>query len=134
MHVSPLSRQQEVSGFFFSFFFFLFSFLFFFLFLLFSSFLLLNYPFFLKKKGYPAPGDSGDNWKVICLNNNGKALNDNSFWERGNPIRLQHVETSKYLTTSRNYAYQNPIPGQLEVFIFFTFFSFFFPFIHSFFF
>ncbi len=53
-----------------------------------------------------AAGDSGDEWRLIC--------EENEHWGRDERVRLQHVDTSKYLH-SHNKAYGNPIPGQLEV-------------------
>ena len=48
--------------------------------------------------------DSGDNWIV-----EGAAK-----WLRGAKLRLKHKDTGAYLHSHRK-AYQNPIPGQLEV-------------------
>lgn len=42
-------------------------------------------------------GDTGDNWKLIC-ETNGK------YWERGNPVVFQHIDTGKYLYTAKNVA------------------------------
>ncbi|KAJ9075018.1 hypothetical protein DSO57_1000304 [Entomophthora muscae] len=74
---SPLSDQQEVSGF--------------------------------------GGHDSGDNWKVICLDSKGKEAKTD-FWYRNEKIMLQHIDTSKYLASSKKYKYPEPIAGQLEVF------------------
>eukprot|EP00002_Diphylleia_rotans_P012921 TRINITY_DN2523_c0_g1_i1.p1 TRINITY_DN2523_c0_g1~~TRINITY_DN2523_c0_g1_i1.p1 ORF type:complete len:217 (+),score=25.43 TRINITY_DN2523_c0_g1_i1:65-715(+) len=52
-------------------------------------------------------GDLGDNWVVDAL--------DETFWKRGQSIRLRHVETRKFLSSNPQYRYQNPIPGQQEV-------------------
>ncbi|KAJ3215615.1 Stromal cell-derived factor 2-like protein 1 [Dinochytrium kinnereticum] len=51
----------------------------------------------------------GDNWKVICQNKKDK------FWLREQKIRLQHVETGKFLSSNIKYQFRNPIPGQLEI-------------------
>ncbi|KAJ9073766.1 hypothetical protein DSO57_1012760 [Entomophthora muscae] len=77
LHESPLSDQQEVSGF--------------------------------------GGHDSGDNWKVICLDSKGKEAKTD-FWYRNEKIMLQHIDTSKYLASSKKYKYPEPIAGQLEVF------------------
>eukprot|EP00300_Choanocystis_sp_HF-7_P022281 c21475_g1_i1.p1 GENE.c21475_g1_i1~~c21475_g1_i1.p1 ORF type:complete len:212 (-),score=27.85 c21475_g1_i1:87-722(-) len=50
-------------------------------------------------------GDQGDSWKVDC----------SGTWIRGKPVRLQHVETSKWLTTDARHVFPRPIQGQLEV-------------------
>ena len=59
---------------------------------------------------YPMPGDEGDNWIVHCLSKNTK------FWERESDVRLQHKATGAYLASNSEYKYQNPIPGQAEVY------------------
>jgi dolichyl-phosphate-mannose--protein O-mannosyl transferase len=76
---SPLSKQQEISGF-----------------------------------GENGHGDSGDDWIVECSTEN---------WMRGQPVRLLHVDTKKYLAGSSNvkFTQQNcghscPILHQLEAF------------------
>ncbi|KAI8850650.1 MIR motif-containing protein [Chytridium lagenaria] len=53
--------------------------------------------------------DSGDNWVVQCQNKKDK------LWHREAKIRLQHKETSKYLSSNTKYQFRNPIPGQLEI-------------------
>lgn len=59
-------------------------------------------------------GDTGDNWKVECKG---------SYWKRGLPVRLLHVDTHKYLGTSKQTEFnQNtcgrncPIMNHLEAF------------------
>lgn len=51
--------------------------------------------------------DSGDNWLLEC--------EDAKFWKREAVVTLKHVDTSKYLSCSKDYMYQAVIPGQLEV-------------------
>ncbi|KAI8370781.1 MIR motif-containing protein [Choanephora cucurbitarum] len=53
--------------------------------------------------------DSGDNWRVECLT--GKK----ETWLREEPIQLVHQDTQTYLSSSTNYQFGQPIPGQLEV-------------------
>lgn len=53
--------------------------------------------------------DSGDNWKLECLNAGDKT------WIRENPVQLIHVETHAYLSSFSNHQFGHPIPGQLEV-------------------
>jgi len=74
LHQSPLSKQQEVSGF-----------------------------------GENGSGDTGDNWKVKAVNS-GSGKN----WRRDEVIYLQHVDTSNYLSMTKN-SFKNPIPGQREI-------------------
>lgn len=64
-------------------------------------------------------GDGGDNWKVECASSS----SGGKFWKRGAPVRLKHVDTGKYLGTSKNVEFnQNtcghacPIMGHLEAF------------------
>jgi dolichyl-phosphate-mannose--protein O-mannosyl transferase len=57
--------------------------------------------------GEDGDGDTGDNWKVIILDGNEE-------WKRNSVIRLQHVDTEKFLATT-NYKFGNPIPGQNEI-------------------
>ena len=59
-------------------------------------------------------GDGGDNWKVEC---------STKYWTRGSPVRLQHVDTGKYLGTSANVEFNSktcgpncPIMNHLEAF------------------
>lgn len=66
--------------------------------------------------GEAGNGDTGDNWTVVCDGESEK------LWIRGQPIHLQHVDTSKYLYTSEqakfttsNCGHGCPIMGQLEV-------------------
>ncbi|KAH9286945.1 Stromal cell-derived factor 2-like protein 1 [Echinococcus granulosus] len=50
-------------------------------------------------------GDEGDNWMVICSDNN---------WTRETLIKLRHLSTSGYLYVSGS-TYSHPIPGQFEI-------------------
>lgn len=66
--------------------------------------------------GESGNGDTGDNWTVVCDNDSDK------HWMRGQPIHLQHVDTSRFLYTSEqvkfttsNCGHGCPIMGQLEV-------------------
>nr|XP_033331440.1 stromal cell-derived factor 2-like isoform X2 [Megalopta genalis] len=52
-------------------------------------------------------GDNGDNWLVICDN-------ENELWRRDSRIMLKHVDTTAYLTVSGR-VYGHPISGQSEV-------------------
>jgi dolichyl-phosphate-mannose--protein O-mannosyl transferase len=51
-------------------------------------------------------GDTGDNWIVELVSG--------SEWVKGKPIRLQHVDTGKFLH-SHNHRFGRPIANQLEV-------------------
>ena len=51
---------------------------------------------------------SGDDWRVVCT---GKSKD----WMREESVRLVHVETKKYLSTSPRFTFAAPISGQLEV-------------------
>ena len=53
--------------------------------------------------------DRGDDWKVIC--HDSQHVN----WRREAVVSLYHVETGKYLSSSKTFMYQSVIPGQLEV-------------------
>jgi dolichyl-phosphate-mannose--protein O-mannosyl transferase len=53
--------------------------------------------------------DSGDNWKVECLNSGDKV------WNRENPVQFVHEDTYSYLSSNSNHQFGQPIPGQLEV-------------------
>lgn len=53
--------------------------------------------------------DTGDNWKVECLNSGDKV------WMRENPVQLYHEDTRSYLSSSTSHQFGHPIPGQLEV-------------------
>ncbi|KAJ3225368.1 Stromal cell-derived factor 2-like protein 1 [Clydaea vesicula] len=50
-----------------------------------------------------------DNFMLRCLKKNVV------YWERESEVRLQHVQSSKYLSSNQNHQYRHPIPGQLEV-------------------
>ncbi|KAF9435536.1 Stromal cell-derived factor 2-like protein 1 [Entomortierella beljakovae] len=52
--------------------------------------------------------DDGDNWTLECLNKD-------EYWMRESPVKLQHVNTGTYLSSSSKHVYGNPIPGQQEV-------------------
>jgi len=84
---SPLSRQQEVTGF---------------------------------GEG-DANGDGGDNWIVQCRDD--PRGHKNTLWEKSTQVRFFHVDTQKYLGTSKNLDFnqrtcgpQCPIMGHLEAF------------------
>jgi hypothetical protein len=51
---------------------------------------------------------SGDDWRLVCT---GKSKE----WMREESVRLVHVETKKYLSTSPRFTFAAPISGQLEV-------------------
>ena len=53
--------------------------------------------------------DTGDHWKVACSKSD-------DFWQRERSVRLVHVDTDQYLTSSKRHTFGNPIPGQLEVY------------------
>jgi dolichyl-phosphate-mannose--protein O-mannosyl transferase len=53
--------------------------------------------------------DSGDNWKVECLNTNDK------IWLRESTVQFVHEDTNAYLSSFANHQFGQPIPGQLEV-------------------
>jgi len=50
-------------------------------------------------------GDTGDNWKIVV---------DTDGWKRGELVKFQHADTSKWLSSNKN-KFSNPIPGQTEV-------------------
>ncbi|KAI8827000.1 MIR motif-containing protein [Fimicolochytrium jonesii] len=53
--------------------------------------------------------DKGDDWKLVCVNSAEK------FWTRESPVRLQHLETGKYLSVTAGNTYNIKPPGQMEV-------------------
>ncbi|KAE9553355.1 hypothetical protein FO519_003418 [Halicephalobus sp. NKZ332] len=55
--------------------------------------------------GSDGEGDRGDNWKVIC---------SNEIWTEDEDIKLKHIDTGKYLSTSGQ-QYGRPITNQFEV-------------------
>jgi dolichyl-phosphate-mannose--protein O-mannosyl transferase len=62
-------------------------------------------------------GDAGDNWKLHC------AKPGQKYWQRNSPIRLQHVDTGKFLGTAKNVEFNTetcghscPLMGHLEAF------------------
>jgi dolichyl-phosphate-mannose--protein O-mannosyl transferase len=62
-------------------------------------------------------GDAGDNWMVHCTKAGQK------YWQRNIPMRLQHVDTSKFLGTAKNVEFNTetcghscPLMGHLEAF------------------
>ncbi len=71
LHESPLSGNQEVSGF--------------------------------------NEGNHGDDWVVTCQQSKSK------YWMRDEDVRLSHGETGKFLFSSKQFTYGNPIPGQFEI-------------------
>jgi dolichyl-phosphate-mannose--protein O-mannosyl transferase len=65
--------------------------------------------------GEGGKGDTGDNWRIACEAGE-------TYWRRGVPMQLVHVDTSKYLysTEAAKFTAQNcgqgcPIMGQNEV-------------------
>eukprot|EP00457_Paulinella_chromatophora_P017202 gb/GEZN01018192.1/.p1 GENE.gb/GEZN01018192.1/~~gb/GEZN01018192.1/.p1 ORF type:complete len:225 (+),score=13.08 gb/GEZN01018192.1/:29-703(+) len=64
--------------------------------------------------GYEAK-DTGNNWKVSCAKNSG------DFWTRSIHVYFMHIDTGKYLSTSKKQEFNQrncancPIQGQLEV-------------------
>uniref|UniRef100_F1L0D9 Stromal cell-derived factor 2 n=1 Tax=Ascaris suum TaxID=6253 RepID=F1L0D9_ASCSU len=55
--------------------------------------------------GRDGEGDSGDHWIVLC---------NTEEWLRGEPVRLKHEDTGKFLASSGQ-QYGRPISGQGEV-------------------
>eukprot|EP00808_Paulinella_micropora_P024805 g80469.t1 len=59
--------------------------------------------------------DTGNNWKVFCTKGQVGIV-----WDRGFEVTLMHVDTGKYLSTSKNQEFNSrncancPIQGQLE--------------------
>lgn len=60
-------------------------------------------------------GDNGDDWKLICIDEQGWGDEDLDVWIRGQKVAFQHVDTGAYLSSSTKYVYPNPILGQLQV-------------------
>jgi len=56
--------------------------------------------------GEDGNGDTGDNWKLVT--------DGTDVWKRGAVVKLQHVDTGRYLSSNKN-KFGNPIPGQQEV-------------------
>ena len=54
-------------------------------------------------------GDTGDNWTLVCERGA-------TQWIREAPVRLKHMDTRMYLTSTSQYKYNHPIPGQQEVY------------------
>ena len=54
-------------------------------------------------------GDTGDNWLLTC----DKGA---THWLRETSVRLKHQDTNMYLTSTAQYKFQHPIPGQQEVY------------------
>ena len=48
-----------------------------------------------------------DNWQIKC---------QDKYWQRDDAVELYHVGTEKYLSTSDQHEFGNPIQGQLEIF------------------
>lgn len=69
-------------------------------------------------------GDGGDNWRIDCVGGGGASSKQQpTHWMRGAPVRLFHVDTQKYLGTSKNVEFNVntcgqscPIMGHLEAF------------------
>lgn len=55
--------------------------------------------------GKGGDGDTGDNWILVC---------NSDEWFRGEPVRLKHEDTGKYLATSGQ-QFGRPISGQREI-------------------
>mmetsp|Transcript_17696 Transcript_17696/g.36724 ORF Transcript_17696/g.36724 Transcript_17696/m.36724 type:complete len:182 (+) Transcript_17696:123-668(+) len=53
-------------------------------------------------------GDTHDNWRVDCLDNE-------KIWSRGSNVYLFHEEVNGYLSSSPNFVFQQTIANQLEV-------------------
>jgi dolichyl-phosphate-mannose--protein O-mannosyl transferase len=60
----------------------------------------------------------GDNWKLEFVSSGSggffSSATADAVWKRTEPVRLQHIDTGKYLHSHRM-KYGHPIPGQLEV-------------------
>ena len=56
-------------------------------------------------------GDSGDNWELIC----GEDEIDKGVWRRFASVALRNVDTMNYLSSSKSNMFGHPIPGQLQV-------------------
>ncbi|KAI8987514.1 MIR motif-containing protein [Mycotypha africana] len=56
--------------------------------------------------------DSGDNWKLDCRVD---SSNNKNVWLRERPVQFIHEDTKTFLSSSSNYRFGQPIPGQLEV-------------------
>jgi dolichyl-phosphate-mannose--protein O-mannosyl transferase len=54
--------------------------------------------------------DTGDHWKVLCEEKG-------NFWKREQSVRLQHVDTSLYLSSNTKHRFGNPIPGTIIIVI-----------------
>lgn len=66
--------------------------------------------------GNDGEGDGGDDWKVHCVNHSG-------YWQRGKPMKLQHMATNNFLQThsstefnERNCGRNCPIMNHREAF------------------
>ncbi len=66
--------------------------------------------------------DTGDNWALTCVAPaiGGAALRANpkgrpDEWRREAGVRLQHVDTGRFLSASKRRVFGHPISGQLEV-------------------
>jgi dolichyl-phosphate-mannose--protein O-mannosyl transferase len=72
-------------------------------------------------------GDTGDNWRIECLQRKEGVENEYSvdesisLWMSNTLVRFKHVETERYLTSSKKRKYDQtncphcPIVGELEV-------------------
>ncbi|KAJ3161684.1 hypothetical protein HDU86_006454 [Geranomyces michiganensis] len=56
-----------------------------------------------------AGSDKGDDWRLICAESSDK------HWDRETEIKLQHLETGKYLSAAAGSTYNVKPPGQMEV-------------------
>ena len=52
--------------------------------------------------------DSGDNWRIDCLE-------AGDYWVREKRVRLVHVDTGRFLSSSVRHQFRHTITGQLEV-------------------
>lgn len=50
-------------------------------------------------------GDSGDNWVVTC----------DGMWTRGASVKMKHVDTGYWLSSSKRNSFGHPTAGQLQV-------------------
>ncbi|KAJ3142843.1 Stromal cell-derived factor 2-like protein 1 [Geranomyces variabilis] len=53
--------------------------------------------------------DKGDDWRLVC------AKSSDKYWDRETEVKLQHVETAKFLGAASGSTYNVKPPGQLEV-------------------
>ncbi|KAL7540090.1 hypothetical protein ACHAXR_012577 [Thalassiosira sp. AJA248-18] len=61
-------------------------------------------------------GDTGDNWRVLCLTGDGQEL-----WQSDSLVRFMHVDTNRWLSSSSKMKFNQsncphcPLHGELEV-------------------